>query len=240
MAGSRTGMDVGCNDSPARLPAAVLAPRNGVNTIVGVVWADTSGDGLADMVILLSNGSLLLAANDGHFAFATTVALLASNVAAFAVLDIDADGFVDIVAYTTSGIGVTLFNVGGGGFSLRGVPALPAVAGVLRVVPVDVNGDGFVDIVVLASSIHVLINTGAGLAFSDQVGASGCAQTCGWSAQMLVSVADQRVCMAFVYMCMRMRYCLSVCACAHAIPVCSQGNERTCRMHMRCIWRHRQ
>ena len=172
LAGTRTGVDVGCNDSPSRLPAAMTTPGSGAGVVTAVALADVTLDGVPDLVALLVNGSLLVAGNDGRDSFAGPGVVVATGVAAFTVLDVDADGAVDLVVYQSTGDGAVFGNTGaaslGGLFARRSSPSLPPLVGVARLAAFDVDGDGAVDIVAVTQGVRVL-RRASDTSFVDQV-----------------------------------------------------------------------
>ena len=157
---SHSGMDGDCNSGTIRLPASVTSATASVR---GGVLYDANGDGSIDLAVLLGNGSVSVALNNGNATFTVSQTVSLSQPAVgVTVLDADADGSVDVLMTSASSSALALGSSSG----VLTVTAIGAMAGLACIVavPVDMNGDGDIDVVaVTASRVVYLENTGGGV-----------------------------------------------------------------------------
>jgi hypothetical protein len=160
--GSNIGVFFGIGNghfAPAvNFPNGTSAGTNAITT------ADFNGDGNPDLAVtsqLTNSVGVLLGNGTGGFAPVVTFPSGTSGggfVVDIATGDFNADGFPDLAAANTNGVGVLL---GDGSGSFAPVVTFPggAVAS-LNITPGDLNGDGLLDLAVRNSNtIGVLLNT---------------------------------------------------------------------------------
>jgi VCBS repeat protein len=164
-------------DGTGELGAAVLLPVGaaGKHTPQGIVLADVTGDGNADIVTAnLYSSDLSLLVGDGTGAFAPAVSLPTDlGPVVVAAEDVNGDGHIDLVtANQTAQSASVLLGDGAGGFAASMSYAIFPHQDVLDYMPwpwgmtlADVTGDGFPDIVTANTqndTVSVLPNDGAG------------------------------------------------------------------------------
>ena len=150
-----------------QFPALTTATGVGQNPFATAA-ADFNGDGALDVVTLNAGGrSLSVRFNDGRGQFNGTTNLSAgSDMKAFAVLDMDNDGDLDLLTANGKLIIVKL-NSGTGSFVDGGfMPITTTITDdVYSLVVGDVDADGYPDLLLpdaINSAVWVLRNTGAG------------------------------------------------------------------------------
>jgi hypothetical protein len=120
------------------------------------IIADFSNRGIQDLALMCAN--LLIYKNDGRGNFASPVVInqlgSAARLSAGARVDINADGFTDIVAVTVRELNVFINNQAGG---FRALPPIALPSDASSVLGADFNGDGYVDLVVPANPGFVLL-----------------------------------------------------------------------------------
>ncbi|MGZ9046198.1 MAG: FG-GAP-like repeat-containing protein [Telluria sp.] len=179
------------NDGRGSFASAIPVdlPRSGLNKeiVIGIETINLNGDALPDLVLSMTNGGshgefyttpyLQLLVNDGNGRFhdetqarlpqstATGTAGQANWYLSAHAVDLNGDGFHDIVADGTAGATSKVFmNDGAGKFSL-GWESAPYA----HIVAADVNGDGKPDLVESGrTGYSVLVNT-----FADRIPAGG-------------------------------------------------------------------
>ena len=170
LANTTTGMDADCNTSPSRLPTLLVTPDSGAGAVGAVLFADWNGDGLFDLAGLSTVSNVVAVAlrnASNYFPDASATSLAApSGTHTLCAFDVDVDGDVDVLAFTSGSV-IAMLNNGSGVLSstLTVAGGVSAVAGVAA----DVNGDAAVDIIVATTSngVRVLINSSNG-SFVDE------------------------------------------------------------------------
>ncbi|HTS70014.1 MAG TPA: FG-GAP-like repeat-containing protein [Terriglobia bacterium] len=147
--------------------AAGLAAAKG--RMRGAVFADFSGRGYSDLMLLRDDGPPFLFQNQGEdrFVLEHETGALAKSVALEAqVADFNHDGWFDLAVWTPEGYQV-LINQRDGKFTPVAAPAIPAPAGffAFRGAVADLNGDSFPDLLAADAQgkLHFLINQGGRL-----------------------------------------------------------------------------
>ena len=159
-------------------------------TLGAVATGDVDGDGDIDIVAANgAQGTLTVFLNDGHGGFASVVEVSAGTGASptgIALVDVNGDGRLDLVASSSSNF-LVLLNEGGGTF---GVPAVHPASGYLQGIAAgDLDGDGRVDLVGVGS----LVGTSTGFVDVLLNGASGFSAAAGYAMTELpgtILVAD--------------------------------------------------
>jgi len=145
---------------------AALVDANG-DSILDVVWAAVTG----------GVGSVRIAIGDGTGAFAASGPLPGPAAIPFGVVDVDADGRVDLVAVGDHSVAIYA-GTAAGGFA---APTLTATANHSRLVTADFDRDGRVDVAAAGSVLQLCRN---GLATPTGIvaygaGTAACAGTIG-------------------------------------------------------------
>jgi hypothetical protein len=131
----------------------------------GVATADFNGDGRPDFAVSFQSTSLpftvYLGQANGTFANTPGIALMNKGAATIAAVDLDKDGFADLVMIDAQNQGIIVV-LGGAGASFSLMGFFPTGGNVpVRLALVDVNGDGSPDILVtneFSGSLSVFIN----------------------------------------------------------------------------------
>jgi hypothetical protein len=161
--GSTNGLDGRCNDR-SLLSGVLDASEDSypLSPLVSSVFTDVDSDGIEDLVLLISNGSVLLyrAVSQG-FQSVQHVSNVSVNCSTVLVVDANADGWNDIFVvcpgltpplalYLNSGSGVLTQA------PEQWMPSTDALASdVVAVVTSDYNNDGFPDLLLTtSSSVH--------------------------------------------------------------------------------------
>jgi len=140
---------------PARLDASCLVDPYTCGVTVAVT-ADFNQDGKPDIAVLQEDGTLNILLNTGNGAFAAPVAYSNPNgssteiMQAFAV-DVNKDGYPDIVAFD-AGLNAILVYINKGGVFSTPTAISMAGASVGSIALGDVNNDGNVDVVTVAAT----------------------------------------------------------------------------------------
>ena len=138
-----------------------------------VALGDFNGDGKLDVAAVLpatgnlKNSQLVVGLGNGDGTFAPPKLVLAGRgLAGVAVSDFNHDGFDDLaIAEDEVNLGRVIVLMSNGDGTFQTAQAYRTPNGSLTVATADLNGDGNADLVVVnqfASSISVLLNTGAG------------------------------------------------------------------------------
>lgn len=164
-------------DGEGSFASAVMFPvgASGIHTPQGIVLADVTGDGNADIVTAnLNTSDLSLLAGDGAGNFAPAVSLPTdAGPVVVAAGDVDGDGTIDLVTVNqTAQTASVLIGEGGGSFAAPANYAIYPPQDIYDYMPwpwamtlADVTGDGMLDIVTANTqndTVSVLPNDGAG------------------------------------------------------------------------------
>lgn len=141
----------------------------GANPYVSVTSADLNADGFDDLVLLNADtASISVLLNNGNGTYAPQIdQALGFNPRVLEVVDMNADGALDLVISTTTSSVRILLNNGNGTFA---TPVDHSVnTGIKSFIAADLNADGHVDLAVpmvilspQSSRIRVLFNNGNG------------------------------------------------------------------------------
>ena len=174
---SNEGISLLLGDGTGHFGDAVLLPVGaGTNmSPQGIVLADVTGDGKADIVTAnLGSSDLSLLVGDGAGNFAAALSLPTDlGPVVVAAADVNGDGVVDLVTVNqTAQSSSVLIGDGGGGFAASANYAIYPPENVIDYMPwpwgmtlADVDGDGFLDIVTANTqndTVSVLPNDGSG------------------------------------------------------------------------------
>jgi hypothetical protein len=170
-----TGADgnvyVSTGDGAGGFSAPVPFPSGGASGVPGsIAIGDVNGDGVPDIVIAgPESGTVTIlpglpAGEGGGYGAPVTVVVGGDGISDVALVDLDGDGDLDIVAARPADGGVSIVNGGGdGSFTSGGL--IPTGDGPVTIAVGDVNGDGAPDVVVGnagSGDVTVLLGDGQG------------------------------------------------------------------------------
>jgi Bacterial Ig-like domain (group 3)/FG-GAP-like repeat len=153
-------------------PAVVTTSSLNCTSVNSLVAADMNGDNILDLVVNCassSGNSIAVLLGDGYGTFLAPTYYSVSGLQSLAQpVDLNGDGFPDIVAATTSGIAV-LLNQGQAAPGQLGTPVsyttpVPTLTPLIG----DFNGDGKQDILIGSSQLAVFYGNGDGTLQSPQ------------------------------------------------------------------------